>query len=109
MKAQKPANPQNLSPLELAHWPQIKLIKPKIGKKFVVQVMVGQKSHEMTAEHLILFIELFVGNQPAGRKILKPGDLPEGEFIVFLNKPAKIIAHAFCNLHGLWENELSIV
>ena len=108
MEIQKPADPQNLSPLELTHWPQIKLIKPKIDKKFAVQIQIGQKPHIMTADHLIVFVELYAGNKPIGKKFLKPSDAPEAEFTVLLDKPAKIIAQAFCNLHGLWENEADL-
>src|SRR3990167_7609119 len=108
MKVQKPIDIKNLTPLETTHWPQISPLNPQIGKKFIIKVRIGQKPHPMTADHLILYIELYAGNKPIGKKFLKPGDLPEAEFTVLLEKPTKIIAHSFCNLHGLCENQKEI-
>jgi len=108
MPAQKPKDPKNLSELEEKHWPQIEAYRPRVGIKFSVKVKVGQVPHPMTPEHQIVFIELYYGNRPIGKKFLKPGDRPEGEFEVFAAKPDKLIAYEFCNLHGLWQNELAI-
>lgn len=108
MEAQKPKDPNNLSELEEKHWPLIEPYKPRVGIKFSVKVKVGKVPHVMTPEHQIVFIELFYGNKPIGKKFLKPGDKPEAEFEVFAAKPDKLIAYEFCNLHGLWTNELEI-
>jgi len=108
MESQIPKDPKNLTELESKHWPQIQAYKPRVGIKFSVKVNVGKVPHVMTAEHQIIFIELYYGNKPIGKKFLKPGDLPEAEFEIMAKKPAKIITYEFCNLHGLWKNELKI-
>ncbi len=108
MEAQKPKDPKNLSELEQKHWPQIEPYKPRVGIKFSVKVKVGKVEHPMTSEHQIVYIELFYGSRPIGKKFLKPGDKPEAEFEIFAQKPDKIIAYEFCNLHGLWQNEIEI-
>jgi len=106
MEAQTPKDPKNLTELEQKHWPQIEPYKPKVGIKFAVKVKVGKVPHVMTAEHQIIFIELYYGNKPIGKKFLKPGDKPEAEFEIMAEKTDKIIAYEFCNLHGLWQNEM---
>lgn len=108
METQKPKDPHNLSELEQKHWPQIEPYKPRVGTKFSVKIKVGKVEHPMTAEHQIIYIELFYGSRPIGKKFLKPGDKPEAEFEIFAKKPDKIIAYEFCNLHGLWQNSLNI-
>lgn len=109
MEAQKPKDPNNLSELEEKHWPQIEPYRPRVGVKFSVKVKVGKVPHIMTTEHQIIFIELYYGNKPIGKKFLKPEDKPEAEFEVMAEKSDKIIAYEFCNLHGLWANELEIL
>lgn len=108
MDAQKPRDPKNLSELEAKHWPQIEAYKPRVGTKFSVKVKVGKVEHPMTVEHQIVYIELRYGNRPIGKKFLKPGDKPEAEFEVMAEKADKIVAFEFCNLHGLWVNELLV-
>lgn len=108
MDVQTPKDPNNLSELEAKHWPQIEPYKAKVGLKFSVKVKVGKVEHVMTPEHQIVFIELRYGNKPIGKKFLKPGDKPEAEFEVLAEKPDKLVAFEFCNLHGLWMNEVEI-
>lgn len=108
MDIQKPQDPNNLTPAEQKHWPQIEAIHPKIGQKFAVKVKVGELPHPMTTEHQILFIDCFYGNSPVGKIFLKPDDLPEAVFTVFAKTAQKIRVEAFCNQHGLWGNEVKI-
>ncbi len=109
MQVQTAKDPKNLNDFEQKHWPQIEPYKPKVGLKFSVKVKVGKVPHMMIAEHQIIYIELFYGNKPIGKKFLKPGDMPEAEFEVTAAKPDKLIAYEFCNLHGLWGNELEVL
>lgn len=108
MEAQIPQDPKNLNELEQKHWPQIEAIRPQIGKKFAVIVKVGVVIHVMTDEHQIVYIECFYGNTPVGKKFLKPGDAPQAEFTIDAKDAQKIRVQEFCNLHGLWENEVSV-
>lgn len=64
-----------------------------------IKVKIGSIPHPMEAAHYIEWVEiLFEGK--VDRKYLKPGDAPEAEFNV---QPAKVIARAYCNVHGLWK------
>jgi len=65
------------------------------------RVLVGKEmAHPMTDEHQILWIEIINGPY-VNRKYLKPGEKPEAEFYVPLQKG--MIVREYCNLHGLWE------
>ncbi|PJE67561.1 superoxide reductase [Candidatus Shapirobacteria bacterium CG10_big_fil_rev_8_21_14_0_10_40_9] len=114
--AQRPKDPDNLTELEAVHFPQIDIINQKVGQKFVFRVRVGVTPHVMTPEHLIMWIEAFYGNRPVGKVFLKPhsassgqaGDEPKAEFTVAGKAGEKIKAYEFCNLHGLWVNEVDV-
>ena len=57
----------------------------------------------MTPEHYIEWIEIIDG--PRSERIrLKPGDAPEALFQLKL-KPGVVIRE-YCNIHGLWVNNL---
>ncbi|OGD66641.1 desulfoferrodoxin [Candidatus Berkelbacteria bacterium RIFCSPHIGHO2_12_FULL_36_9] len=64
-------------------------------------VKVGSVPHPMIDEHYIEWIELIADNV-SYKIFLKPGDKPQAEFCL---KAKKIIARAYCNLHGLWMNK----
>lgn len=68
-----------------------------------MRVKVGFTAHPMTAEHYIEWIEIVNGDY-INRKYLKPGDKPEAEF--FVPKKANMLLRSYCNLHGLWKNQL---
>lgn len=70
----------------------------KKGDKVIVKI--GQVPHPMTEEHFIEWIEI-LADEKVYRKYLKPGDLPEAEFMIFTDD---IIAREYCNLHGLWKS-----
>lgn len=67
-----------------------------------IKVIVGEVEHPMTDEHYIMFIAQVVGNNITIVN-LNPGDIPEAKFKYI--KGSKI--YAYCNLHGLWVNELN--
>lgn len=67
-----------------------------------VKVIVGSTPHPMTPEHYIEWIEVINGDY-VNRKYLKPGDAPEAEFYVPVQKG--LILRSYCNLHGLWKGE----
>ena len=71
----------------------------KDGNK--VTVKIGSVAHPMTNEHYILFIEVVDGDY-VYRRDLKLGDAAEATFTV---QSEKVIARAFCNLHGFWQAE----
>lgn len=110
--------PGKKSALEKSHAPVITApATVKAGEPFVVEVAVGETIHPMGPAHWIEFIELAVGNEPAGRADFQPkGYLrPKVAFTVVLPKEAapegkvSLVARQRCNLHGLWEGSFDIV
>lgn len=60
--------PGSKSSLEMSHAPVITApAKVKVGEPFTVEVSVGEKVHDMGPTHWIEWIELNIGNEPAGR------------------------------------------
>ncbi len=78
------------------HVPVVKLE----GKKVIVTV--GEVEHPMVDAHYIEWIAIETA-KGAQRKVLKPGDKPELEFIL-TDDDSFVAAYAYCNLHGLWKS-----
>lgn len=77
--------------------------------EYGVKAVVGSAAHPMTDEHFIGFIEVHSSDR-VQRKYLRPGELPEAEFScppTGCNFNITPTVRAFCNLHGLWQNEQS--
>ena len=65
-------------------------------------VKVGSVAHPMSNEHWIEWIELSSeDNTFVQRQMLTPSSSPEAEF---KTDAAKVVARAYCNLHGLWKS-----
>ncbi len=77
------------------HVPVVKLE----GKKVIVTV--GEVEHPMVDAHYIEWIAIETA-KGAQRKVLKPGQKPELEFIL-TDDDSFVAAYAYCNLHGLWK------
>jgi superoxide reductase len=110
-------DPSHKTPLEKSHAPVITApAKVKAGEPFAVEVSVGEVLHPMGETHWIEFIQLDIGNEPAGRIDFQPrGYLqPKATFTVTLAKESApsgkvtLVAHQRCNLHGYWEGNLDI-
>jgi superoxide reductase len=110
-------DPVHKTPLEKSHVPVITApASVKAGERFTVEVAVGETLHGMMPAHWIGFIELSLGNEPAGKVELQPrGYLqPKVAFTVTVPKEAAptgkltLVAKQQCNLHGLWEGTLNI-
>lgn len=110
-------DPAKKTPLEKGHGPVI--IGPamvKAGESFTVEVAVGETIHPMGPTHWIEFIELSIGNEPAGRvDFQSKGYLrPKATFTLVLPIDAAptgkvtLVARQHCNLHGLWEGSLDV-
>ena len=69
----------------------------------VIRVSVGSVEHPMDADHYIQWIYLRT-EQGGQRKALNPGDAPHVTFC--LGDDKAIAVYAYCNLHGLWMQEL---
>ena len=68
-----------------------------------VMVSVGSVEHPMAEEHSILWVAL-ESDKGLYRKHLEVGAAPEAVFALADEKP--IAVYAYCNLHGLWKQEL---
>lgn len=59
--------------------------------------------HDMTSDHHIMFIDLYVDDKFQYRQHLKYGNNPEEPMATFnVPKGKKVWGLSFCNLHGLW-------
>lgn len=111
------AHPAKMTPLEKLHVPVITApSKVKSGEPFTVEVSIGEELHPMISTHYIEFIELNVGNEPAGMAVLNSMGYvkPKVSFTVVLTKQTApggkvtLVAHERCNLHGYWEGTKDI-
>ncbi|WP_300282578.1 desulfoferrodoxin family protein [Peptacetobacter sp.] len=68
-----------------------------------VKIEVGSVEHPMMEKHYIMFIVLET-NKGIHKKYLNPGEKPVAEFAL-LEDEKPVIAHEYCNLHGLWSKE----
>ena len=111
-------NPAAKTPLEMTHAPVI--VAPasvKAGEPFTVMVSVGETLHPMGTTHWIEYIELNIGNEPAGVAQLQSNGFlkPQVVFTVALTRAAAmtgkvtLMARERCNLHGLWEGSLDVL
>ena len=110
-------DPDKKSSLEKSHAPVISAPQSvKAGEPFTVEVAVGESLHPMGPAHWIEYIELAIGNEPAGRvDFQSKGYLkPKVTFTVVVPKEAApagkvtLMAKQHCNLHGLWEGGLDV-
>jgi superoxide reductase len=86
------------------------------GERFEVKVHVGKEiPHPNQVEHHIKFVTLYAkesGAKPVVRVAHAEFGPTFGEpiatFTVVLQKTSDLIAVEFCNIHGLWENSISV-
>lgn len=62
-----------------------------------IKVKIGSIEHPMEEKHHIQWIEV-LDKEINNKKFLNPGMKPEAEFCA----EDKIVARAYCNVHGLW-------
>ncbi len=110
-------DPTKKTPLEKGHAPVITApASVKSGEQFTVEVAIGESMHPIGPTHWIEYIELYFGNEPAGRLEIQPkGYLkPKASFTLVITKelaPAgkiTLVARERCNLHGLWEASIDL-
>jgi len=69
----------------------------------LVKIDVGSVAHPMSAEHSILWVSLKT-DKGVYRKYLEVGSAPVVSFALVDEKP--LAAYAYCNLHGLWKQDI---
>ena len=72
-------------------------------KKHNIVVVVGEQLHPMTEEHHIEWIEVVFKTGKSCKNFLQKNSSPETEFCS--DDEIKQV-RAFCNIHGLWVNNL---
>ena len=101
------------------HVPVIDVLENKDGH-LKVEVSVGKEiKHPNTPEHHIAWIELYF--QPEGENFPRMvgrvafttheenlKTCPVAVFNFHSDRKGKLMALSYCNIHGLWENELEI-
>jgi len=105
-------DPNNETVLEKLHVPVITAPeKVKAGEVFDVDVMIGKEMHPMGPKHWIEYLQLSIGNEPAGTVIYRShGYLKaHSRFSVMLGddlkgKTVSLVATLKCNLHGIWQH-----
>jgi len=111
------------------HVPSIELPAQALkGEMFEITVTVGRQiAHPNTTEHHIAWIEVYFLPQGEkfpyqlarcefaahGASIQGPNtsgvySFPEAKVKMKADKPGTVIACAYCNIHGLWENSAAL-
>ena len=109
-------DPANQTGLEKKHAAVIRAPeKVKAREAFDVQVVIGEIVHPMAPAHWIEYLQLNIGNEPAGTVNFRShGYLkPEAKFTVVLDdslkgKTISLVVQDKCNLHGIWENYANV-
>lgn len=86
--------------------------KATVGEKFKVKVKVGDEyMHPDDFDHYISWVQLWDGERflaeasfSAGAMGSSPANL-EVDFYIVPTKKMKLIAHAYCTKHGLWQSD----
>ena len=109
-------NPENETILEKLHVPVITAPNEvKAGEVFDVNVLVGRVPHPMGPAHWIEYLQLSIGNEPAGTVTFRSHGYLKAQtkFAVVLDEQLKgknisLVATLTCNLHGMWQHHLNI-
>lgn len=109
-------NPEHETVMEKLHVPVMTApAKVKAGEPFDVGVVIGKELHPMKPSHWIEYVQLGIGNEPAGTLYFRShGYLkPETKFSVVLDdglkgKKVSLVATLRCNLHGIWQHYVNV-
>ncbi len=89
------------------------------GEMIEVEVSVGKEvPHPNTMEHHIAWIELYFHPEGVAAPVLvgrvdftahsAPLTEPRARFYFKCEKKGKLMALSYCNIHGLWQNEVTV-
>ncbi len=86
------------------------------GEKFKVKVKIGDEyKHPDDFDHYISYVQLWDGEKMLAQTTLLAGTMGnspnqvEIDFYIVPVKSLKLLAHAFCTKHGLWQsNEVAV-
>lgn len=104
------ADPAHPTKAELKHTPEIKM--QRLDDNFTkVTVTVGSQGiiHPTTPDHWIDFIKLYANGEPVGEVHFEAGKARGYATFIVKNPNLKSLkAEIGCNLHGIWENTVSV-
>lgn len=106
-----PVDPKNTTNYELKHMPEIKLGKTDKKGFTKVKITVGKNGiiHPSTADHWVDYIELWADKNIVGRTELQPVVSRGYAYFKINSKDVKTLtAVAGCNLHGIWEDSITL-
>lgn len=82
------------------------------GEKFKVKVKVGDEyKHPDDFDHYVSWVQLWDGERMLAQATLTAGALGsapgqfEVDFYIVPSKSLKLMAHAYCTKHGLWQSD----
>ena len=109
-------HPENETTLEKLHVPVITAPeKVKAGEIFNVKVVIGKELHPMGPKHWIEYLQLSIGNEPAGTIVYRSHGYikPETTFSIVLGddmkgKTLSFVATHKCSLHGIWQHYVNV-
>jgi superoxide reductase len=109
-------HPENETILEKLHVPVITAPrKVKAGEIFNVRVAIGKELHPMGPTHWIEYLQLSIGNEPAGTITYRSHGYmkPENTFSIVVGddmkgKTISLVATLKCNLHGIWRHYMNV-
>jgi desulfoferrodoxin (superoxide reductase-like protein) len=104
-------DPQNPTDFELKHTPDLVLGTTDEKGNTSLTVGIGQKGiiHPSTPEHWIDYIKVFVNEQlMVDLQYMNLPIRPYGQFYLQLKKGDIIRVESGCNLHGIYENSITV-
>ncbi len=109
-------DPDHETPVEKAHVPVITApAKVEAGKPFDVSIAVGKVLHSMGPRHWIEYVQLSIGNEPAGTVLFRSHGYmkPTMQAALVLDddlkgKKVSLVATLKCNLHGIWQHYVDV-
>ncbi len=103
---------ENSPEAEVKHLPSVKVVKTcgLIPEETCtdVNVRVGEVLHPMTEGHLITFIDCYIDDVFAGRKMLTANSLNPATAFHVKKTSGKVRIVEKCNLHGYWMTEVEL-
>ena len=104
-------DPKNPTKAELKHTPDIRIGTTDKNGYTLVEIIVGQEGiiHPSTKNHWIDFIELRADGKRVGITFFEPGKaMGYTAFKVKLNGVKTLTAVEGCNIHGIWEETITL-
>lgn len=108
----KPLDPENLTEGERMHMPLIKIGREcnavSLNRCIDVQIKVGAIEHEMTSEHFINFIDIYLDRKYIMRGMLTPKRSYPLISVCLNVTSGSLSAISNCSVHGSWRTKVTL-